>query len=83
MARLAARPVYLMGLAAEPALSFKSWDAMRAPLPFGRASLVLDGPFSAPARLARAETAAVCRDWEERMAATQRRAEEAIARVSG
>ena len=82
LVRMAARtgaPLFLMGLAARPALRLKTWDSMILPLPFGRGALVFDGPMRAPAG-ADAETIARLRqDWAERLTRVTAAAEAALA----
>lgn len=75
MARDAGCPVFLMSLAARPAIVLKSWDAGQIPLPFARGHVVLEGPL----RIGRdADVAAielVRQDWERLLRAGQARAE--------
>ncbi len=74
LARASDAPVFLMGLAARPAIALGSWDKGRVPLPFGRAALVLEGPLKADAADP-AGLEAVRIDWQDRLRAAQRRAE--------
>jgi lysophospholipid acyltransferase (LPLAT)-like uncharacterized protein len=78
LVRIAARtgaPVFLMGLAARPALVLKSWDRMMLPLPFGRGVLAFEGPLYAPADADPATVDALRLDWAARLSAATRRAE--------
>jgi len=75
MARAAGCPVFLLGLAASPALALGSWDRGRIPLPFARACLVLDGPLRVPGGADEAEMEAIRGDWQTRMRVAQDRAE--------
>lgn len=75
MAQAAGCPVFLMSLAARPALVLRSWDEARIPLPFARAQVVLEGPLRLAARADEADLAAARADWQNRMNAGQVRAE--------
>ena len=75
MARMADCPVYLMSLAAAPAIRLNSWDQTRIPLPFSRGCVVLEGPLTLPRRADEAGLEAARADWEARMRAGQARAE--------
>lgn len=79
MARMAACPVFLMSLASEPALTLKSWDRARIPLPFARGCVVLEGPLELPHRASEEQLEAARADWQSRMDAGQRRAEAMLA----
>jgi hypothetical protein len=75
MARAAACPVFVMSLAAAPALTLKSWDKARIPLPFARGQVVLEGPLRLPPDPDEAALEAARIDWQARMNAGQARAE--------
>jgi lysophospholipid acyltransferase (LPLAT)-like uncharacterized protein len=75
IARRTGAPVYLMGMAAAPALRLNDWDRMQVPLPFGRGAMVWDGPCYAPADADEAAVEALAADWSARLAAATRRAE--------
>ncbi|MEO8812032.1 MAG: DUF374 domain-containing protein [Caulobacteraceae bacterium] len=75
LAHLAGCPVYLLGLAARPALAMGNWDAARVPLPFSRAALVIDGPVAPPPGDDEASLEAARTDWRGRMIAAGARAE--------
>ncbi len=75
LARASGRSVFLLGLAARPALRLGSWDQGRVPLPFGRAALALVGPLAAPAAGEAAALEATRVDWQARLMAAQLRAE--------
>ena len=79
MARMAACPVFLMSLASEPALTLKSWDRARIPLPFARGCVVLEGPLELPHRASEEQLEAARADWQSRMDAGQHRAEAMLA----
>jgi len=79
LARARATPVFLFGLAARPAVTLKSWDKTRIPLPFSRGSVVFEGPLIIP-RGADAEAIEAARlDWQTRLTAAQARAEALLA----
>ncbi len=75
MARLADCPVFLMSLAARPAIRLDSWDEARIPLPFARGCVVLEGPLCLPHRADETGLEAARADWQARMRAGQARAE--------
>lgn len=75
MARAANCGVFIMSLAASPALKLSSWDEARIPLPFARGQVVLEGPLRLPADADAAALEAARADWEARMRAGQARAE--------
>ncbi len=83
LARLAGCPVYVLGLAAKPSLMFRTWDAMRAPLPFASACLAVAGPLWAPSNLAPGEAAALREEWQAKMMLVQDRAEAVLAGLAG
>ena len=75
LARAARCPVFLMSLAARPALTLKSWDRAAIPLPFARGQVVLEGPLWVAADADEAAIEAARADWQGRMRAGQARAE--------
>ena len=79
MARRTGAPVFLMGIAAAPALQLKTWDQVMIAAPFGRGVVVWDGPFRAPADADEAAIAALGADWSARLSAATRRAEALVA----
>ena len=79
MAQAAKVPVVLFGLAAEPAIQFKSWDKARIPLPFGRGCVVFDGPLYAPEGTDEATREATRLDWQTRLNTAQAKAEAILA----
>ena len=72
LAKKAGAPVFLMGMAARPALRLKGWDRQMWAAPFGRGAVVWDGPLRVAPDVAPAEAA---REWSERLSAATRRAE--------
>jgi hypothetical protein len=75
MARAAECPVFIMSLAARPAIRLKSWDEARLPLPFARGQVVLEGPLRLPHRADSESLEAARVDWQARMRGGQARAE--------
>lgn len=72
LARVTGAQVLLIGMACHPCIRFKSWDRTVFPLPFGKAALVWDGPFTAgrdddPVELAKL--------WGDKLNAVTERAE--------
>ena len=79
LARARQTPVFLFGLAARPAVTLRSWDKTRIPLPFSRGCVVFEGPLIIP-RGADAETIEAVRlDWQTRLTTVQARAEALLA----
>ena len=79
MARAAGCPVFIMSLAATPALALGSWDRARIPLPFARGQVVLEGPLHLPANPDAEALETARADWQARMRAGQARAEVLLA----
>jgi len=75
LAKAAGRPVFMMGLAARPALRLGSWDRGRLPAPFARAAVVFEGPLSLAPDADDAGVEAARADWQVRLRAAQARAE--------
>jgi len=75
LARMRETPVFLFGLAAHPAITLKSWDQARIPLPFGKGCVVFEGPLSVPRDADAAAVEAARADWQSRLNAAQARAE--------
>jgi lysophospholipid acyltransferase (LPLAT)-like uncharacterized protein len=75
IAKRSGKPVYLMGIAAAPSTRANSWDRAMLALPFGRGSVVWEGPFHVPADADDAVIAATLADWGVRLSAATRRAE--------
>jgi lysophospholipid acyltransferase (LPLAT)-like uncharacterized protein len=71
--------VFVMSLAATPAIKLKSWDEARIPLPFARGCVVLDGPLTLDQRADAVALEAARADWQDRMRAGQARAEALLA----
>ena len=79
IAKRSGAPVFLMGIAATPAIQLKSWDKAMFGLPFGRGAVFWEGPLTAPASATDAEINALAADWSAKLSAATRRAEESLA----
>jgi hypothetical protein len=80
IAKRSGQPVFLMGIAANPASQAKTWDKVMFALPFGRGAVVWDGPLHVPADADDAQAAALLADWSARLSAATRRAEMLVGR---
>jgi hypothetical protein len=79
MARAADCPVFIMSLAARPAVTLGSWDRAAIPLPFARGQVVLEGPLRLPPEPDLETLDQIRIDWQRRMRAGQVRAESLLA----
>jgi lysophospholipid acyltransferase (LPLAT)-like uncharacterized protein len=75
IARRSGQPVFLMGIAANPALQMDTWDKVMFAAPFGRGAVVWEGPLHVPADADEGQVAALIADWSARLSAVTRRAE--------
>lgn len=75
IARRTGAPVFLSGIACNPAIRLDSWDRVMMGLPFGRGAVVWEGPLHVPADADQAQIDATIADWTERLRAATRRAE--------
>ncbi|PXA81808.1 hypothetical protein DMC25_20430 [Caulobacter sp. D4A] len=75
LARFTGAPVLFVGLAAKPCLRLGSWDQTMVPLPFAKAAMVWDGPTGAGRG---DDPEALVAEWEARLSAVTRRAEEIV-----
>ena len=80
IARRSGQPVFLMGIAARPALQLDTWDRAMFAAPFGRGAVVWEGPLHVPADASDALLAELVRDWSKRLSAVTRQAEARVAR---
>ena len=78
MASRTGAAVILMGLAATPALTLKTWDHMQLPVPFGRGVILFDGPLHASKDLDGEAMQALRQDWSARLTAANEAAEAAL-----
>jgi len=81
IARRSGQPVFLMGIAANPALQMeKTWDKVMFAAPFGRGAVVWEGPLFVPADADDATIQQLIADWSGRLSAATRRAEALVGR---
>lgn len=81
IARRSGQPVFLMGIAANPAWQLdKTWDKVMFARPFGRGAVVWEGPLTVPADADDAQVQALIADWSARLSAATRRAEALVGR---
>ncbi|RAK57886.1 lysophospholipid acyltransferase family protein [Phenylobacterium deserti] len=81
IAKRSGQPVFLMGIAANPAVQMeKTWDKVMFAAPFGRGAVVWEGPFHVPPDADDAMVGALIADWSERLSAATRRAEALVGR---
>ena len=82
IAKRSGQPVFLMGIAANPAWQMMStWDRVMFAAPFGRGAVVWDGPLQVPADADDAEIARLIGEWSARLSAATRRAEGLVGRT--
>ena len=81
IARRSGQPVFLMGIAASPAFQMNTWDQIMWALPFGRGSVVWDGPLHVPKDADAAQIEALVANWSARLSAATRRAEALVGRA--
>jgi lysophospholipid acyltransferase (LPLAT)-like uncharacterized protein len=81
IARRSGQPVFLMGIAANPAIQLEgTWDKVMFAAPFGRGAVVWEGPLFVPADANDAAIQALVADWSGRLSAVTRRAEALVGR---
>jgi lysophospholipid acyltransferase (LPLAT)-like uncharacterized protein len=80
IAKRSGQPVFLMGIAANPAKQFDTWDKVMFAAPFGRGAVVWDGPLHVPADADEATVSALLADWSARLSTATRRAEALVGR---
>jgi lysophospholipid acyltransferase (LPLAT)-like uncharacterized protein len=81
IARRSGQPVFLMGIAANPAVQLKTWDKVMFAAPFGRGAVVWDGPLFVPTDADDAAAADLIATWSARLSAATRRAEALVGRT--
>lgn len=79
LARAQGTPVLLFGLAARPAITLRSWDKSKIPLPFARGVVVFDGLLTVARDAGPASVDATRLEWQARLTAAQARAEALVA----
>jgi lysophospholipid acyltransferase (LPLAT)-like uncharacterized protein len=80
IAKRSGQPVFLMGIAANPAMQADTWDKVMFALPFGRGSVVWEGPLYVPVDADGEAVEALLADWSARLSAATRRAEALVGR---
>ena len=80
IARRSGQPVYLMGIAANPAIQMDTWDKVMFAAPFGRGAVVWEGPLFVPRDTDEADLQVLIGDWSARLSAATRRAEALVGR---
>jgi lysophospholipid acyltransferase (LPLAT)-like uncharacterized protein len=81
IAKRSGQPVFLMGIAANPALQAKTWDKVMFALPFGRGAVVWEGPLHVPRDADDEAVAGLLESWSRRLSAATRRAETLVGRT--
>jgi lysophospholipid acyltransferase (LPLAT)-like uncharacterized protein len=81
IARRSGQPVFLMGIAAHPAVQLKTWDRVMFAAPFGKGVVVWDGPLHVPPEADDATLGALIASWSARLSAATRRAEALVGRA--
>jgi len=81
IAKRSGQPVFLMGIAANPAFQANTWDEVMFALPFGRGAVVWEGPLQVPPDADEAVIAHLIADWSARLSAATRRAEALVGRA--
>lgn len=79
-ARVTGLPIYPIGIAAKPALRFRSWDQVFLPLPFARVAFEYAAPMDIPREAERDDAEQWRTRVESEIAAAQERAESRLAR---
>jgi len=75
IARRSGQAIYLMGIAAHPAIQLKGWDRLMLPAPFGRGAVVWDGPHYLDPKADEAAVNARAAELSARLSQATRRAE--------
>jgi lysophospholipid acyltransferase (LPLAT)-like uncharacterized protein len=80
IAKRSGQAVFLMGIAAHPAVQMDTWDKVMFAAPFGRGAVVWEGPLYVPGDADDAEVTALLADWSGRLSEVTRRAETLVGR---
>ncbi len=81
IARRSGQPLFLMGIAANPAMQLNTWDKFMFAAPFGRGAVVWEGPLHVPANADEAAINTLIEDWSARLSSVTRRAEALVGRT--
>jgi lysophospholipid acyltransferase (LPLAT)-like uncharacterized protein len=79
LARRTGAPVFLLGLAAHPALRLNTWDRTKLPRLWGRGCILWDGPYRCPPDASEADMERLSAQWGAALTAACARAQAAIA----
>jgi lysophospholipid acyltransferase (LPLAT)-like uncharacterized protein len=81
IARRSGQPVFLMGIAANPAWQLRNtWDQVMFAAPFGQGAVVWEGPLHVPRDADEPAIQALIVEWSARLSAATRRAEALVGR---
>lgn len=83
LAKRSGAPIYLIGVAADPAWRLDTWDKFMIARPFGRGATTWDGPHYVPRDVDEAELERLVSELSERLSALTRRAEDLACGSSG
>jgi lysophospholipid acyltransferase (LPLAT)-like uncharacterized protein len=83
IAKRSKQPVFLMGIAASPAIQLSGWDKIMFAAPFGRGAVVWDGPLHVPDGIDDAGSEALLAQWSARLSEVTRQAETLVGRAAG
>ena len=75
IARRAGAPIFLMGIAARPAIRLNTWDKVMFGLPFGRGAVVWVGPLHVPSDADEPTIESLIAAWSARLSEATRTAE--------
>jgi lysophospholipid acyltransferase (LPLAT)-like uncharacterized protein len=78
LARRTGAPVFMMGLAAHPALRLDTWDKTKLPRPFGRGAIVWGGPYYCPPTASDEDMERLSHEWGAALTDACARAEAAL-----
>jgi lysophospholipid acyltransferase (LPLAT)-like uncharacterized protein len=79
IARRTGAPVFLLGLAAKPALSLDTWDQTKLPGLFGRGCIIWDGPYRCPPDATDQDMERLSVEWSAALTAACARARAVLA----
>ncbi|THD58885.1 lysophospholipid acyltransferase family protein [Phenylobacterium sp.] len=80
IAKRAGQPIFLLGIAANPAIQLDTWDKVMIAAPFGRGAVVWDGPHHVPEDADAEAIEALIVELSAKLSAATRRAEVLVGR---
>ncbi len=83
IAKRSGAPIFLVGVAADPAWRLDTWDKVMFAKPFGRGATAWEGPFHVPRDIDEPGAASLINDLSGRLSALTRRAEDLASFPSG